>query len=327
MGMMVETGRREIKRAGPKKLRGIETPRESSDSVLSLDAAAGRSGAGGPMTGEDRRRSALPHRAAAVLVGLFATWQLIYLPGANLIDFVPRRMGPPLEPSDDPYQVRGTFTSCQPLQRGAEWAGDALDFWTEVSGQEQGWSLFAPGLPPYSVFPTVEFRFADGTTDTLASPYEPADKAHPPLRPPLVNNRPFNFESQFNYPVWYAPPEEIAARYTPPRPADGTLPPEYVTYLRTAYRTMQTDARLLRGVVRTWLAWRLKMYRAAHPERGEPVEVVLKHRFVPTSKPEEPCTWTHPVVERPFAKWRPADESYEVYDPVDKLFRPVEVAP
>src|SRR5688500_8317223 len=114
--------------------------------------------------------SSLTRRILGAAVGLFATWQLVYIPAANLIDFVPRRTGPPLEPITDNYQKHGTFTTIEPLQRTADRAGDVLDFWSEVSGQEQGWSLFAPGLPPYSVIPAVEFRFADGTSDTLLSP-------------------------------------------------------------------------------------------------------------------------------------------------------------
>src|SRR5688572_2453733 len=100
-------------------------------------------------------------RALAAAVGLFAAWQLVYIPAANLINFVPRRVGPPLEPIADGYQQRSTFTAIEPLQRTADYTGDVLDFWSELTGQEQGWSMFAPGMPPYSVFPTVEFRFAD----------------------------------------------------------------------------------------------------------------------------------------------------------------------
>src|SRR5262245_29926170 len=145
-------------------------------------------------------------RALAVAIGLFATWQLIYLPAANLIDFVPRRQrGPDLEPIKDSYQKRGTFTTVEPLQCAAEYTGDALDFWTEVSGQQQGWSLFAPGTP-HSVFVATEFRFANNTSDTVLSQFEPPDKENPPLRAPLILDRPFNFEVQFTYPVWLASP-------------------------------------------------------------------------------------------------------------------------
>jgi hypothetical protein len=250
-----------------------------------------------------------------VAVGLFAVWQLISLPAANLIDFVPRRpSGPELEPIGDPYQAQGTFTSVEPLQRAAEWTGDVLDFWSEASGQEQGWSLFAPGPPPYSLIPAAEFRFADGTSDTVLSPYEPADKLNPRLRPPLVHNRPFNFEAQFIFPVWYAPPKAVAELYASP---------EEVAKLPESYRDLPDSVRVLRGPIRAWLAWQFKEYRAAHPDRPVPTEVILKHRYIPTPKPGEPRGWTQPVAERPYARWRPADDVLEAYDAVHGLFVPV----
>ncbi|MBN9122498.1 MAG: hypothetical protein J0I06_25695 [Planctomycetes bacterium] len=253
-------------------------------------------------------------RALAVAVGLFAVWQLVYIPAANLIDLVPRRTGSPLEPISDPLQRHGTFTTFEPLQTATDRAGAVLDFWSELSGQEQGWSLFAPGLPPYTVTPAVEFRFADGMSDTLLSPYEPADKLNPPLRAPLVNNRPFNVEAQFIYAVWYIPPEEVAGLYATP---------EEIAMLPEVYRALPEAARVWRGPVRAYLSWRLKAYREARPERPGPVEVILKHRYIPTPKPNEPRVWTRPVVERPYALWRPADDSYEVYDAVAKRFVPV----
>jgi hypothetical protein len=264
----------------------------------------------------------LPRRALAVVVGLFAAWQFVYLPAANLIDLVPRRTGPPLTPVDDPYQTHGTFTSVEPRQRAADWTGDALDFWTEVTGQEQGWSLFAPGPPPYTLTPAVEFRFANGPSDTLLSPYEPTDKVNPRFRPPMIHNRPFNFESQFDHQVWYVPPEEILKGSLPPEAL-----PEALAQMPAQYRDVPDTARALRGIIRAFLAWRLKEYRAAHPERGAPVEVVLKHRFIPTPKPGEPRGWTKPAVERPFALWRPADDTIEVYDILEGRFVPVGANP
>jgi hypothetical protein len=257
-------------------------------------------------------------RVVAVLVGLFATWQLVSLPAGNLIDFVPRRMGPPLEPLSDTYQQEGTFTSIEALQTAADRAGDVLDFWGEVSGQEQGWAMFAPGVPPYAVVPAAELRFADGSTETLLSPYEPADKRNPAVRIPLLNNRPFNAESQLMFLVWLAPPEEVAERYTTP---------ENVAQLPKVYRALPEEVRKFRGLIRAYLSWRLRTYAAAHPDRPAPVEVVLKHRFFPSPKPDERHDGWGPVVERPFARWRPGDDSIEAYDVIEKRFVPVGVKP
>jgi hypothetical protein len=76
-------------------------------------------------------------------------------------------------------------------------------------------------------------------------------------------------------------------------------------------------------VARAYLAWRLRAYREAHPDRPEPVELILKHRFFPTPKPAESRGWTRPPVERPYAKWRPAADSYEAFDAVSGRFVPV----
>src|SRR5262245_37142842 len=248
-------------------------------------------------------------RVLAVAIGLFATWQLVYLPAANLIDFVPRRQsGPDLEPIKDGYQKRGTFTTVEPLQRAAEYTGDTLDFWTEVSGRQQGWSRFAPGTPPHSVFVATEFRFENNASDTVLSQFEPMDKENPPLRAPLLHNRPFNFEGQFTYPVWFASPEMVEK-------------------FPDAWANVPAEVRAWRHQIRAWLAWQLKQYRAAHPERGMPTEVILKHRYIPTPKPGEPRGWSKPAAERPYARWKPADDSLEAFDIVNNRFVPVEAKP
>lgn len=244
---------------------------------------------------------------AAVCVGLFALWQFVYLPLANVIDYVPRRAtGPQPEVFGDPYQEYGAFTTVEPLQRAAERAGDVLDFWAEVSGQEQGWTMFAPGPPPFSCFVAVEFRFADGTRDTLLSPYEP-DHARPGFRTPLIHDRAFNFEMRFTFDVWYLPNDLIAER------------PDL-------YARVPPRAGAFRAPIVAYLKWRLNAYRERHPESGEPTEVIFKHRFVRTPRPGEPKVWGTTVDERYYAKWTPATGTYEVYDAVRGAFVPAEGA-
>jgi hypothetical protein len=189
-----------------------------------------------------------------------------------------------------------------------EVAGNVLDFWSELSGQDQGWRLFAPGLPPHTLFPAVELRYADGEVVEIRSRFEPADFANPAPRPPLVYNRFFNFEAQFANPGWFCCGEALE-RY-PEIWADGL--PESV---RAADRHL-----------RAWLRWHLTQYQAAHPGRGQPAEVVLKYRYVPTPLPGEPRAWTKPVIERPYARWKPNETpepgylAVEGYDPVNNRY-------
>jgi hypothetical protein len=260
-----------------------------------------------------------PRRAHAVAVGLFASWQLAFLPAANLIHFVPLRpTGTERGPGANAHQQEGAFTTAEPLQRAAEYAAAALDLWSGASGQEQGWSLFAPGTPPYSVFLATEFHFADGTRETVRSEFEPADRRNPAPRAPLVGNRPFNNQEQLIYAVMFLPPEEVAELY---------VPPEALANLRECHRELPKAARANRGPARAWLKWQAKQYAAAHPGRGAPVVAILKHRYIPTPKPGEPAEWTRPVVERPFIRWRPADDSLEGYDAAGGRFVPLEAQP
>ncbi|WP_148087561.1 hypothetical protein [Gemmata obscuriglobus] len=238
----------------------------------------------------------------SVLVGLFAVWQLVAIPATNLMLLVPLRpSGRPPEPSANTLQARGTFTDSEPLQRTAEAVGRVLEFWTEASGQEQGWSLFTPGPPPYSVFVATEFQWADGSRDTLLSRYEPRDLTRPPLRAPLIHYRDHHFETQFVYPVWYASAEAIAEH------------PQVWT-------TLPDEIRASGAEIRAWLRGRLSVYSAANPHRTRPTTVVLKHRYISTPDPKEPADVPRTIEERPYARWHPDTNELEAFDVVAKRF-------
>ena len=205
------------------------------------------------------------------------------------------------------YQEYGSFTRNEALQRSVENVGHVLDFWAEITGQEQGWSLFAPGFPPHTIFPAVEFRFPDGTSETLRSPYEPTDLTALGTRAPLIHNRMYNTEVQFAVAGWFCTDESVAEH-----PVVWSKLPEFV---RDAH-----------APALAWLKRRLRAFESAHPGRGTPSEVILKFRYIPTPLPSEPRLWNKPVTERPFARWKPGatpEPGYlpvEGYDPVAKQF-------
>src|SRR5207249_11997774 len=91
---------------------------------------------------------------AAVLLGLFICVELLYLPLANLLKLVPlRKPAPRGELMDDP-QIRAT--SDRPAWLcPLDVVGTACDRWGELTGQLQGWSLFAPYFGRVGSLPVV----------------------------------------------------------------------------------------------------------------------------------------------------------------------------
>lgn len=247
------------------------------------------------------RRGVLP-----VLVGLFALWQLAFPPLANVMEFVPLRPSPSdVNPPIETTQRWGTFTAVEPLQQAAEALGYTLAAWAELTGQEQGWNMFTPAFPPYTVVPVAEFHFPDGTTDRTASRFDPPDPANPRSRFPMLYDREFNYDANVVMIAWHCHPDTLAAH------------PD-------VWRQLPERVRENDHLVTRWLSWHAKRYAAAHPEKPTPAEVVLVLRYIPTPWPDGGPH--HPGFERPFARWFPAAPpdpvymSLEGYDPVARRF-------
>ncbi len=231
----------------------------------------------------------LARRLLAAAVGAFALWQMLFLVGANVLNLVPVRSD---DPEDLPYKMcrePGTFTSFEPVQRVADAANAAVDAYAEATGQEQQWSLFAPGFPPHSLFTAVELTFADGSTADVRSDYEPADHNNAPLRAPFVSTRRYNVEVQFTPPV---------LQHTAEACADPRLAPIVRAQTFTYFRHFQP-------ALLTWVRWQTAEYQKLHPEKGAAVQVVYQARYVPTPLPGEPKVWSKPVRVRPLVRWFP----------------------
>jgi hypothetical protein len=257
-----------------------------------------------PLPPVPRARGILPW-----LIGLFALWQLVFVPLTNLLEFVPLR--PTRYDTDPPIETTqrwGRFTDIEALQWTTEAAAFVLVGWAEATGQDQGWNMFTPGFPPYTVVPAVEFRFPDGATDRVSSRFEPPDPANPRPRPPLLHDREFNFEANIVMLAWDCHPKTLAEQ--PDR------------WRRLPERVRENESLLTR-----WLSWKTRQYQAAHPHRAGPVEVVLLLRYLPTPLPEDlPRGDRRQAFERPFARWfpgAPAKPGYlplEGYDPVARRY-------
>jgi hypothetical protein len=255
-------------------------------------------------------RNDLPSPGSGVvpwLVGLFALWQIFSPPLANVLEFVPLRpsaydVDPPIETT----QTWGRFTDVEPVQQAAEGLGYTLAAWGELTGQEQGWNMFTPAFPPYTVVMIAEFHFPDGTTDRKASRFDP-DPPRP--RVPMVYDREFNYEANIFMIAWHCHPASLSEQ------------PD-------VWRRLPERVRESESLVTRWLSWQAKRYAAGHPEKPTPTEVVLVLRYIPTPLPE-PGQPPRPGFERPFARWFPAGSPQpgylplEGYDPVADLFVPL----
>src|SRR5262245_35957180 len=87
--------------------------------------------------------SAASPRLRALLLGLFLLFPDIYLPLANVIHLVRRERPAPKAELDEPPQAEGLVNAPPWLRNSLEGVSTALERWSEFSGQEQTWSLFA----------------------------------------------------------------------------------------------------------------------------------------------------------------------------------------
>jgi hypothetical protein len=246
------------------------------------------------------------------LVGALALWSVSFPVLANVWEFIPRR---PTEADHYPElsttQRWGRFTDLDRLQTASEKLGDAFAKYGEFTGLEQGWNMFTPEFPPHTVVPIAELDFPTGGTARVESRFAPQDPDRPRMRWPLVHDREFNYEANITMLGWHASPEVIAAH------------PEI--WSRLPERVQQNE-----GLISHWLAWKMRVYRAAHPGASEPGTVMLVFRYIPTRLPSEaPDAPRRPTFERPFARWFPAGPRapgllpVEGYDPVANRFVPL----
>jgi hypothetical protein len=248
------------------------------------------------------------------MLGLFIVWQIIFLCAANVLEAARETRG-----SLPGFAARAAETVAPGWTAGEGPASEAVDTaagvtrrWAQLTGQPQDWSLFAPDVPPDTVFPEVELRWDDGphglppSPDTLLSDNEPAD----PTRYVRVGRfRLRRYEAALTLILKTYPDEteeEAKERW------QGRI---------EAFVRRDWDA------IRAYLRWRAEAYRERNPNAAPPSELILHmRRYVPPGPDEPgPFEWDGPFV-MPVARWRPGEElsdslPVEMYDPVTGTFR------
>ena len=127
---------------------------------------------------------ASPASPRQVLLGVFILFQLAFLVVANLLGFV---QWVPTEVTGEPKKLisRVAPDFANESGHGWQWA-DQLETnirrWTQLTGQDQAWSLFAPSVGKATGFPAVLLIFDD-----------------PPNEGPSLKGIPFNFDQSLGF--------------------------------------------------------------------------------------------------------------------------------
>jgi hypothetical protein len=304
---------------------------------------------------------------AQVILGLFVVGQLLFLLAANFLGMAEKarpylKDRPPAEPSDafEERLLQAGRTAAARVAPG--WTHeeghlyDAMEVitgltnrWSQVTGQPQDWSLFAPTVYRVTTFVAVQFRWdtdpvPERDVVALIAPLAARDPAgvvvfcgvsprsYTASLPPrllLSDNEPDDIRSFVRLGRFrlrrYESNLDLTLSCRDDKVGEGHLD---AWRERIAGKVRGDAAALL-----AYMHWRLRVFQERNPDTPPPRQVVLIVRVYRIPSPEEPTTsafWPRPE-QRPLARWQPAreeDDRYlpiEMYNPVVERFEPLRV--
>ena len=236
-----------------------------------------------------------------VFLGIFVVWQLLFIAVDNVLSVFPR--GQPTIT----YRHEGSTAFSEIVVPARDLGARLLapsNRWAELTGQYQGWTLFAPEVPTQSAFPVVELAWENRRV-SLRSESEPVDPRHY-FHPPGYASRLFNYQWRLAGALWSWNEESFALE---PERWQGFIESQ----IRQQWRPM-----------RAYLKFRAERFLK---KSGEPTprSITLSVRLYATVPSGEPGIW-HDPVEQPLARWLPGEKEsakylpIEMYDPITKRF-------
>lgn len=196
---------------------------------------------------------------------------------------------------------------------------NSLRHWSNLTGQLQGWSLYAPHVPMQATFVAVELRWDEDDIWPaervqrlcLRSEIEPVDPAH--FYRPFVTFRLLAYEANLGLVMWNWSAESAAKE-------SEVWRQRLAAAVRKGWKPM-----------RAYLQWRQQAYEREHPEMAPARQIILLARMyhIPTPGREFPAR--PEAVERPLARWRPGTEPapgflpIESFNPVTGRFEPITI--
>jgi hypothetical protein len=226
------------------------------------------------------------------LLGLFVIWQLLFLFLSNVLLLVPHGK-PEFDEITDDLAVHGQATSVLPVQEGIEAIATVSDRWMEATGQLQGWPLFGPNFPPQAGFVAVQFRWDDGASIMVKSPFEPQDPLHY-FRSPGTSALLYNYEMRFVFMPVYWP--------------EARMGPSWWPWEKEWREAITRRVQVQWKSMRAYLRWQRNRYVSDHPDLPPPTEAILLFDSYLIPRPaEQPWNPKGPF-QRPLARWRPGIE-------------------
>ncbi len=224
-----------------------------------------------PSTNPTRRPGLVP-----ILLGLFICWQLVFIIGSSMVAL----------PEGGVPGISHTF-----------------ERWSWLTGQEQGWRQFTPGVPRRAAF--VAFWQEGGPT--VVSESDPRTDS---FFRAFGANRLSSYELQFT--MIALKEESITINEF-----------GFASWREAPAESVRSNAR----AIRAYLGWRLRESRKRYPQLPPPDYVGMNLTFTAVLPPG--TDWTlGPYRELPLARWKPGQTDLEAYNPATNSFVKVaEVAP
>ncbi|HZZ82131.1 MAG TPA: hypothetical protein VFE62_26770 [Gemmataceae bacterium] len=263
-----------------------------------------------------------PASPRQVLLGLFILFQLAFLILSNMVgmvQWVATDSGLKDKPKMFVDQLAPKFTS----KEGHLWTWcDRVETgtrrWTQLTGQDQDWSLFSPGTSKATGVPILLMSWD-----------------HPTISGPSIKGSKLDYDAKLGFNLVTAwgkqIPDDFAWLPSENAPEDDK---NYVKFGKARIRRVEgqfymnalpydddkrtdVEARLTRrmqellrdnhdGVLR-YMQWRVRSWLRAHPGETEPRQVMLMEQFYRIHDPGEPLGWDGPML-LPQVLWMPKAE-------------------
>jgi hypothetical protein len=253
-------------------------------------------------------------KLAQILLGLFIVWQILFMLSANILEMIPPGRVEEDELSDlhftnlNPEEVK-----LLPGRKEIDFARNITDWWSQVTGQIQMWSLFAPTFPIQASFPLVELQWDTGGA-------VPSSVRLPSFQDPVDPGRYFRWSGSDDRLLHYEMRLELIF---------SSWGPESRSKYGAAWRdALKQRVWRQRKSICAYLSWKARNYMSNHPELPPPRVSTLYIRIYSSPALGAPRVWGD-AVEVPLAQMEHQSDatarinSLKFWNPVIDQFEPI----